>query len=438
MDKRAREIIGLPVVTMNRGTKIYDIEDMVIDPERGQVLALVVQEAAWLQSARAIPFGRINVIGQDAVVIPDGRAVIDVNRDPVLKRLYNKQIVRGLRVLTDDGRKLGTVSDMMLDSKTGEVKGYYVSLGAGLTVGQGSRWLPAERVVSMGQRVLFVPADVAEFFDQQSGGITGALDNAGDKLRTAGQKLNTQLEQLGTQVRQTVPARMGNMIVGRTAHQIVRDKDGNAIVLAGDVITQETVDAAKAAGRLPQLTMAAGAGPTQGSLGSLGEQAAQSLRDIPNEARQLWGQLTGGYSRQVDAADERTLERRTKEALGRPVTRVILDRNDNIILNTGDIITNRAIEAAHQAGVLDILVDSIYTARPKLDLADLKAPRSGDASLENTSARLSTAPALSAPPAEATPEPVAPMPAVEPATTQQTTRARTGRTAAGENEPAGS
>ncbi|MDQ3707671.1 MAG: PRC-barrel domain-containing protein [Chloroflexota bacterium] len=385
MDKRAREILGLPVVTMNRGTKIYDIEDMVIDPDRGQVLALVVQEAAWLHSARAIPFGRINVIGQDAVVIPDGRAVIEVNRDPVLKRLYNQQIVRGLRVLTDDGRRLGTVADMTLDSKTGEIKGYFVSLGFGTTMGQGARWLPAERVISIGQRVMFVPADVAQLFEQQIGGISGALDNAGDKLRSAGAKLNTQLEQIGTQVRDTVPARVSGSLVGRTAHQVVRDRDGNAIIVAGDTITQETVDAARAAGRMPQLMMAAGAGPTQNSLSSLGDQAAQSLRDIPNEARALWNQLTGGYNRRVDMADTKAVDRRVKDALGRPVTRVILDADDNIILNTGDIVTNHAIQAARQAGVLDILIDSIYTARPKLETQDLKAPRSGDASLEHVS-----------------------------------------------------
>lgn len=424
MDKRAREIIGLPVVTMNRGTKIYDVEDMVLDPERGQVLALVVQEGAWLHSARAIPFGRINVIGPDAVVIPDGRAVIEVGRDPVLKRLYNNQIVRGLRVLTDDGRRLGTVADMSLDAKTGEVKGYYVSLGVGLTVGQGTRWLPAERIISVGQRIMFVPADVAELFEQQSGGIAGALDSAGDKLRSAGAKLNTQLEQIGTQVRDTVPARVGSALVGRTAHQVVRDKDGNAIVLAGDRITQETVDAAKAAGRTPQLMLAAGAGPTQNSLSSLGDQAAQSLRDIPNEARALWQQLTGGYNRRVDMADDRTVERRVKDALGRPVTRVILDGNDNVILNAGDIVTNRAVQAARAAGVLDILVDSTYAARPKLDLDDLKAPRSGEASLENI-AEEPEAPLITPPSA---PE--------EPAARQPTGR-RAGGATVEDNGPAG-
>lgn len=425
MEKRAREIIGLPVVTMNRGTKIYDVEDMVIDPERGQVLALVVQEAAWFHSARALPFGRINVIGHDAVVIPDGRAVIDVNRDPVLKRLYNRHIVRGLRVLTDDGRRLGTVSDMTLDSKTGEIKGYYVSLGFGLTVGQGTRWLPAERIVSVGQRVMFVPADVAELFEQQSGGISGALDKTGDKLRSAGARLNTQLEQIGTQVRQTVPARVSGTLVGRTAHQVVRDREGNALVLAGDTITQETVDAARAAGRMPQLVLSAGAGPTQSSLGSLGDQAAQSLRDIPNEARALWNQLTGGYNSKVNMADERAVDRRVKDALGRPVTRVILDGNDNIILNTGDIVTNHAIQAARAAGVLDILVDSVYTARPKLSLEDMKASRSGDASLEHVSGQ------------PLAPEPAAPLPNAQAAPPPPSAAPGTGGTAVVDNGPAG-
>lgn len=383
MDKKARDIIGLPVVSMGSGSKIYDVEDLVIDPERSQVLALVVQEKTLFHSARAIPLGRVNVIGRDAVVIPDGKAVIEVDRDPFLKRLYNSQVVRGLRVLTDDGRKLGEVADILLDSKTGEIKGYFISLGRGLTVGQGSRWLAAERVTSLGQRVLFVPAAVADEFEEQSGGLSGALDNAGDKLRDAGAKLNTQLEQIGTQVRQTVPQRATGLLEGRTAHDPVLDKDGNLIVDAGQQITQEHIETARSSNRLPQLALATGTGPTRQSVNSLGEEASQSLRDIPGEARDLWGQLLGNYNKAVDGADSRMTQRRIKQALGRPVTRVILDRDDNIILNTGDIITNRAVQLARESDVLDMLADSIYVERPRLALDDLKASRSGEASLEN-------------------------------------------------------
>ena len=162
--------------------------------------------------------------------------------------------------------------------------------------------------------------------------------------------------------------------------------EGAPIVRQGDTITQEHVETARTAGRLPQLFMSAGVGPARDGLDNFGAQAGQSWNDMRTEARDLWSQITGNYTRMVDQTDDRFMQRRVKNALGRPVTRVILDQDDNIILNTGDIITNRAVQAAREAGVLDVLVDSVYTERPKLGVEALKAPRGGEASLEKTEA----------------------------------------------------
>lgn len=385
MEKRAKEIIGLPVVTFNRGTKVYDVEDMVLDPERRQVLALIVGEKSMFHSAKALPFGRISAIGPHALIIPDGKAVIDVDRDPVLKRLYNNQVVRGLKVLTDDGRKLGEVSDMLLDTTTGEIKGYYVSIGRVLNVTQGQRWLPVDRILSMGQRVLYVPADVAQEFDEQPGGWVGTLDQAGEKLRSVGAKANERLEGVGTKVteqfRTEVPQRANAFAVGKTAHSAVMLPDGTPLLQQGEVVSEEHVERARKEGRLSQLLLAIGRGPAQQGLGTFGDQAGQSIQDIRGEAQDLWGKLTGRYTQIVDDTDDKMMQRRVRSALGRPTNRVILDSKDRIILNTGDIITNRAVQEARAAGVLDILVDSIYTERPKLSLDDLKAPTRGEASL---------------------------------------------------------
>jgi uncharacterized protein YrrD len=409
MDIKAKELIGLPVVTFNRGIKAYEVEDLILDPERKQVLALLVEDATLFGSARAIPFGRISAIGPDAVIIPDGKAVIDVNRDAVLKRLHNKQSVRGLRVLTDDGRKLGTVEDMLLDNKTGEIRGYYVSIGRMVNVGQGMKWLPAESVLNMGMRVLYVPATAAQDFEQQSGGLAGALDQAGDRVRAAGSKANERLEnlggkakesgarfneqlgQLGEQVRTDVTQRAGSVVTGKTAHDTVTAQDGTPIVQQGETITEQHVERAKAENRLNQLFLSAGVRPAGNTVSNITEQAGQSFNEIRSEARDLWNQLTGGYARQVELADDKQMERRIKNALGRPASRVILDNDDNVILNTGDIITNRAVQAARDAGVLDILVASAYVERPKLDLQDLKAPISGEASLDVTTTGASAA-----------------------------------------------
>ncbi|MFZ4554956.1 MAG: hypothetical protein ACOYN8_01065 [Pseudanabaena sp.] len=68
-------------------------------------------------------------------------------------------------------------------------------------------------------------------------------------------------------------------------------------------------------------------------------------------------------------------------SLCRPVTRVILDRQDQVILNVGELITHQAIAISREADVLEVLLDSVYTETPNLSLSDLRAPEAGKAAL---------------------------------------------------------
>ena len=53
-------------------------------------------------------------------------------------------------------------------------------------------------------------------------------------------------------------------------------------------------------------------------------------------------------------------EKKIKSILGYPVKRVICDKQGNIILNIGDIISFRALEQIKQANELDYLLNSVY------------------------------------------------------------------------------
>ena len=99
MDRLAGELIGLPVVTLDGGTRIAKVEDMIVDPGRRQVLALVISEKTLGKAARAIPFGRISASGPDAIVVPNDKVALDLERDPVLKGLDNGQKVQGVAVI---------------------------------------------------------------------------------------------------------------------------------------------------------------------------------------------------------------------------------------------------------------------------------------------------------------------------------------------------
>jgi hypothetical protein len=110
--------------------------------------------------------------------------------------------------------------------------------------------------------------------------------------------------------------------------------------------------------------------------------------EVPNRAVDtLYSSYREGESRRTGrrraaAGSSDDESDRIKRALGRPVTRVILDSQDNVILNTGEVITNQAVRRARSAGVLDILLDSVYEGDAPISAEDLRAPESGIAALE--------------------------------------------------------
>lgn len=53
-------------------------------------------------------------------------------------------------------------------------------------------------------------------------------------------------------------------------------------------------------------------------------------------------------------------EKLLKSILGRPVIKSIYDREGDLILDIGDLITYRALERARQANVLELLLRSVY------------------------------------------------------------------------------
>ncbi len=65
----------------------------------------------------------------------------------------------------------------------------------------------------------------------------------------------------------------------------------------------------------------------------------------------------GKHERNTNNAWE---DKKFQSILGHPVKRVICDKQGNIILNIGDIISFRALEQVKQANELDLLFASVY------------------------------------------------------------------------------
>jgi uncharacterized protein YrrD len=180
------DLNGLPVVTIAGGEAVADVKDVVYNPERGMLLGFTLNKRGFLKGPMkaVLAFGDVAAIGRDAVMIASDDAVSqggDALADAVEESAGRN--VRGDDVLTDAGKRLGSVVDVVLDVTNGEIVGYELTGDETLHAHAGRPMLvplPATRAVS--GTALIVPDAVQPFIRDDLSGFGAAVDEFRDEL----------------------------------------------------------------------------------------------------------------------------------------------------------------------------------------------------------------------------------------------------------------
>ncbi|GAC1386029.1 MAG: PRC-barrel domain-containing protein [Herpetosiphon sp.] len=456
--RKGTDLIGKPVVSFDTGEVFEHIQDLVFDQTNNQLLGFVVDEGGWFSNARVLPLTNIHAIGQDDVIVPNKQVILEADSEPRFKAIMARNnVLKGTKIVTTDGRDLGTLTDLYFDEHTGVVEGYEASGGIFADAYTGRAFIPAPSTLKIGEDVAFVPPETADLMEEQAGGLKGAVQNAADAASNAGESLAG-----GVTDRVVGPSEQRQFVLGRPAEADVEAADGTLLVSKGQTISERVVDEAEQRGVLSKLYRAAGgslSGAVSGavagkaleqstgrrvnqavrtpegliiaapgqivteqvvnrahsyhmesqlleavglSAGGIAHEAASSIQGGTHQATQtvkaqaldakasagsLWDKLKEKVSTAQERASEQAEESRIKAALGRPVDRVILDPQDNVILNVGEIITNKAITMARESNVLDILLSSVSDAKAPIGPEDMKADVTGEAALDTTDQR---------------------------------------------------
>ncbi|WP_310490318.1 PRC-barrel domain-containing protein [Chamaesiphon sp. VAR_69_metabat_338] len=183
--------------------------------------------------------------------------------------------------------------------------------------------------------------------------------------------------------------------LGKRSQRAVYTPSGFIIVAQGQIVTDRAIEQTKLAHQEAALLDAVGLSPltaAQSQAGSLATTTGERLQangerlqantaiageKLQSGAANMWEKVKETANDLQGRSTEAIEQKRIRGALGRPTTRVILDRHDEVILNVGELIGHKAIEGARTAGMLDVLLDSVYTETPQLTLQELKAPEKG-------------------------------------------------------------
>jgi uncharacterized protein YrrD len=366
--RKGKSVIGKDILSLEDGTHLESVRDLIVDADGQRLVAIVVEESGLMSPARVIPIGEVTSFGKDAVVVRGSGSIVPTNQDETLQAIVEqKEKILGKQVYTVQGDDQGKIADIYFDEPTGTVTGYEVSGGLLGDVAKGTSFLSTDDITSIGNDVIYVQPETATVLDQQVGGIQGAVKGAGDRLGEAS----------GAVTDKAASGEAPDSLVGKRTGSDVESDSGSVIVPQGRRVRAEDVEAAREAGKLQALIGSVTLGETQAA----GAGAKDALGQAGDTAVNLWDRFTAKIGDMTDATGQRADEEMTKrrlndisDAIGRPVTKVILDREDNVVLNLGDIITHQAIQRAHDAGGLDSLLASAYKGTVEFAKDEMRAP----------------------------------------------------------------
>lgn len=160
--RRARDLIGLPVLNLKSGDAMGWIQDVVFDTTTQKVSGMLLENGHIFHAGKGLPRSTVAAVGKDALTVKDNR----VQEIQGIK--WSEKV--GNQVFTQGGEAKGTIQDVFLDDSAENIVGFEVSDGLFSDLIQGRGAILQENVMVDGKDVLIVEDHVSPWEHDEEGG----------------------------------------------------------------------------------------------------------------------------------------------------------------------------------------------------------------------------------------------------------------------------
>ncbi len=181
---RTSELVGRPVVTLG-GELVAEIKDIIFESTGGRIAGFTLRNPGLFSRSRkdSLPWSEVHGVGRDAVMVSD-ETELPAAKELAPRKQARKADVLEDRVLTDNGRDLGRVVDVVVHCGTRlEVVGYEVEASEALGTAGRRVFIPLPDTVAVSGENLIVPAAATEFVSDDLAGFGAAVDAFRARLR---------------------------------------------------------------------------------------------------------------------------------------------------------------------------------------------------------------------------------------------------------------
>ncbi len=172
--KTSSDVIGKPVITLDEGVRLGSVEDLLLDESQSRLLGFLVKPG-MLAEPLIVNFSDIEAFGPDALI---SRSPSDASHAATMP--VNQQAnMQGKRVVTRDGRNLGTVRDLYFDEQSGEILGYELAHNTFAGLLPRRYVLPPSEGLTVGADVVLVQPEAADLLERKGAALKGLESRPG-------------------------------------------------------------------------------------------------------------------------------------------------------------------------------------------------------------------------------------------------------------------
>lgn len=221
--KKAHDIIGLPLLSVDEAKELGQIREILIDPSVAKVKYLMIMDDKWYFGAKIVSFDRILSIGQDAITV---RKVEDLQMLPEVQdaiELAERDIkIVGARVFTEKGENMGMVLEYYINPDDGQIVRYELEGVNGPII------MDNPEIISFGTKALVVKEAIVA-----------------KEEKTVQNKSSAKLFE----------EKQRQFLIGRRAKKTILDSSGNVLVEEGQAITKEILDRVTDKNKIIEITI---------------------------------------------------------------------------------------------------------------------------------------------------------------------------------------
>lgn len=348
----ARSIIGTKVMNKTTAEDIGEVKDVVFNPTTGRIEALILDEGGWFSDAKILPFSDVFFAGEDRVIIETNSAIKKGGEvtSRISSLVQENEYIKNSSVITEHGKKLGKVIDILFDRATGKVEQVEVSEGFFSSIMSGTKTVNLRDIESVGDTLIV--RDVTEVkLDEQAKhqGISGAYHQG---QKATGEALDAAKAATISAAQTTRDATASAVETTKEATASAVESTKHATANAVDTVKTE---APKMAGNAKQTltpsqsqkdnarnTASDAAASAQSGLESAASATGSVLSDLAHKAQEA-----------VSNINEKSVLEAKKSALGHYLTMDIISPETNeVIAKQGDKIDMVLLDKAEAHGML--------------------------------------------------------------------------------------